>query len=111
MPRFFFDFISKDTKLSDGTSVEMVDLSAAYNRALRLVYSTLNYLEEPSERWMVRVRDERRSDTSNSVNCRQTAAYYSSSSSTRHFVVREESGNAAELGKVGDRRGMQGEEK
>jgi hypothetical protein len=76
MQRFYFDFISKDMNLPDEDGVELDDLAAAYARALRLVYSTMNYLEDPSERWMIHVRNERRSIllTVLSPDCRRTAA-------------------------------------
>ncbi len=76
MQRFFFDFVSKEIKLPDEDGIELADLAAAYTRALRLVYSTMNYLEDPSERWMIQIRDERRSIllTVLSPDCRRTAA-------------------------------------
>jgi hypothetical protein len=74
--RFFFDFVSKEMNLPDEDGVELDDLAAAYARALRLVYSAMNYLEDPSERWMIQIRDERRSIllTVLSPDCRRTAA-------------------------------------
>jgi hypothetical protein len=76
MQRFYFDFISKDMNLPDEDGIELDGLAAAYARALRLVYSTMNYLEVPSERWVIHIRDERGSIllTVLSPDCRRTAA-------------------------------------
>ncbi len=76
MQRFFFDFVSKEIRLPDDKGIELANQAAAYTRALRVVYSTMNYLEDSSERWRIQIRDERQSIllTVLSFDCRRTAA-------------------------------------
>jgi hypothetical protein len=57
MPRYFFHLVSEGHTVQDTDGVNLNELSAAHEYAVKLQYHIRQYSHEPTFEWMVRVSD------------------------------------------------------
>ena len=58
MPRYFFNLVSRDHVLPDDQGVELAELSAAHDHAIKLQHQIRVYAHDFTTDWTVKVSDD-----------------------------------------------------